>query len=620
MASFYIPLSGLNADSTALNTIANDLSNMNTTGFKTQTTNFSNLFSQQLGSSGSGDAIQLGEGVQVASNETSFTQGSSDTTGNSTDMELNGNGFFVLNDGASNVLTRAGDFSLAANGNLISSDGLNVMGYPAVKGVVNATAALTPINIPVGQVEAPSATTTFGMTATLDSAAAVGTSVPGQVEVYDSMGKSYEATVTYTKTGTNDWSYSVSLPDSLSAAPATASTVSDTVTPTTSTSGTNTISTFDFSSSNGALATVVSAGTTLSIGGTTVTVPAAGESLTLLQGQINAATLAAGGTGSEASLSGGVLTVAVPTGTPALAVAGTVGQTMASSMTNYNFGASGGSVGAVDPGTNLAITGETASGATATIALPDISTMNPQPVTVAAYAAALNTALGTAGIQNVQVTSTAGGQLSINGANVSTTGSVIQDPIASANANGTLTFDVNGNLVSPAADVSGISFSGLSDGASTMNMTWNILGSSGAPTISQVDTPSAVASTTQNGYSSGTYQSFTVGSNGTVTATYSNGQQQNVGQLALANVSNMQGLEDIGNSEYAATLASGTATVGTSGAAGLGTVTDGALEESNVNISSEFSNLIIAQRAFEASSKAVTTFDTITQETINMIH
>ena len=460
------------------------------------------------------------------------------------------------------------------------------------------------------KLKAPSATTTFGMTATLDSAAAVGTSVPGQVQVYDSMGKSYEATVTYTKTGTNQWSYDVSLPDSLSATPAAASKVLDTVTPTSSVSGLNTISTYDFSSSNGSPATV-DPSTTLSIGGTAVAVPVAGESLTAFQNQINAIVPAA------ATLSGGVLTVTLPTAT---VTAGTVSQTMAGSTINYNFGASGGATGTVDPGTNLAITGETASGATATIALPAISTMSPQPVTLAAYATALNTALGSAGIQNVQVTSTAGGQLSITGANMSSTGSVIQDPVAAANATGSLTFDANGNLVSPAADVSGVSFAGLSDGANTLNMTWNILGTSGTPTISQVDTPSAVASTIQNGYGSGTYQSFTVSTNGTVTATYSNGQQQSVGQLALANVSNLQGLENVGNSEYAETLASGTATVGTSGSAGLGTVTDGALEESNVNISSEFSNLIIAQRAFEASSKAVTTFDTITQETINMIH
>lgn len=519
MASFYIPLSGLNADSTALNTIANDLSNMSTTAFKAQTTNFSNLFSQQLGSSGSGDAIQLGEGVQVASNATNFTQGSSNTTGNSTDMEISGNGFFVLNDGGSNVLTRAGDFSLGSNGNLISTDGLSVMGYPTVKGVVNTNAALTPINIPVGQVEAPLATTTFGMTATLDSAAAVGTSMPGQVQVYDSMGKSYEATVTYTKTGTNQWSYNVTMPDTLTA---------------------------------------------------------------------------------NSTTAGAVTTL------------------------NYSFGSNGGALGTVDPGTNLAITGPTAGGSTATIAEPVVTAGEALGVAgppATGYVGALQAAITAAGITGVTVASNAAGQLSIVGTGITTTGSVIQDPIASANATGTLTFDASGNLVNPAADVSGISFAGLSDGSNTLNMTWNILGSSGTPTISQVDTTSAgVASTTQNGYASGTYQSFTVGSNGTVTATYSNGQQQNVGQLALANVANLQGLQNLGNSEYATTLASGTAATGTSGTAGLGTVTDGALEMSNVNISAEFSNLIIAQRAFEASSKAVTTFDTVTQETINMIH
>jgi flagellar hook protein FlgE len=76
----------------------------------------------------------------------------------------------------------------------------------------------------------------------------------------------------------------------------------------------------------------------------------------------------------------------------------------------------------------------------------------------------------------------------------------------------------------------------------------------------------------------------------------------------------------LGDGDYATTRASGTASISTSGTAGLGTLQDGALEGSNVNISAEFSNLIIAQRAFEANSKAVTTFDTVTQETINMIH
>jgi len=165
-----------------------------------------------------------------------------------------------------------------------------------------------------------------------------------------------------------------------------------------------------------------------------------------------------------------------------------------------------------------------------------------------------------------------------------------------------------------------LGFGGLADGASNLAINWNLLGANGTPTISQVATASAVSTTTQNGYASGQYQSFIIGSDGTVSATFSNGQQLAVGQLALANVANVQGLTLEGNGQYAATLASGAASVGVSGAGGRGTLADGALEQSNVNISAEFSDLIIAQRAFEANSKAVTTFDTVTQETINMIH
>ena len=153
-----------------------------------------------------------------------------------------------------------------------------------------------------------------------------------------------------------------------------------------------------------------------------------------------------------------------------------------------------------------------------------------------------------------------------------------------------------------------------------MNMTWNLFGANGKGNLSQVEADtSSVSSTSQDGFPAGQYREFLIGSDGTVTATFSNGQKLNVGQLALANVANLQGLKAMGNGQYATTMASGTATIGVSGSAGLGTMVGGALEGSNVNISAEFSNLIIAQRAFEANSKAVTTFDTVTQETINMI-
>ena len=513
MASFYIPLTGLDADSTALNTIANNLSNMNTTAFKSQSVNFSDLFYQQVGSTGAGDPIQVGAGTQVASISTDFTNGSPTSNGISTDVALQGNGFFIANNAGSYEYTRAGDFGTDPNGNLITQNGLEVMGYPAVNGTVNTNGTLAPINIPIGQVEPPQATTSFGMTATLDSGAAVGAAVPGTVQVYDSMGKSYEATVTYTKTANNAWTYSVSLPDNLSAN----------------------------SSTSGAGVTTIS----------------------------------------------------------------------------YGFGSSAGTSATVDTSTNLTITGPAIGGGTATTAAPTVVAGE----TIASYITALGSALTAANIDPSQVTiaATPSG-FSIVGPGVTTAGSLVQDPVPSTNVAGTLSFDANGNLISPSANVSGMTFSGLSDGASSMNLTWDLMGASGTPTISQVDATSAVASTTQNGYSSGQYQTFTIGSDGTVSASYSNGQKQTVGQLALANVANLQGLSLLGNGDYATTLASGTASIGASGAAGLGTMEDGALEASNVNISAEFSDLIIAQRAFEASSKAITTFDTITQETINMIH
>jgi flagellar hook protein FlgE len=509
MASFYIPVTGLESDTTALNTIANDLANLNTTGFKDQNVNFADLFYQQLGEEGSGDLIQQGSGVRVDSVESQFTEGSIVSTGNATDVAIDGNGFFVVDNGGTDLYTRDGNFSLDDNGNLITQAGQQVLGYPAVGGVVNTNAPLAGINIPVGQVDPPQATSTFGMTANLDASAAIGTSVPGQITVYDSLGVSHIATVTYTKTGTNAWSYSIAMPETLQSASSTAA---------------------------------------------------------------------------------GVTTLA------------------------YNFGASGGTLATVDPTTNLQITGPTATG-TATITAPIVTAGE----TVAQYAADLQTAVNAANITGVTVTSTVGGQLSIAGAGISASGSVVQDPVAT-NTTGSLAFDTSGNLTNPAANITGIGFGGLSDGAADMSFTWNILGSAGTPTLTQTDAASGVASTTQNGYASGQYQSFSIAADGTVDVTYSNDQTQAVGKLALANVVNLQGLRLLGSNDFATTQASGTAAVGVSGSAGLGTLEDASLEESNVNISQEFSDLIIAQRAFEANSKAVTTFDTVAQETINMIH
>ncbi len=506
MSSFSIPLTGLEASTEALDTIANNLSNMNTTAFKAQDVTFSDLFYQQIGATASGNPLQIGTGTQVASTSTDFSEGGTDTTGKTSDVMLNGNGFFVVQNGTNTEYTRDGSFTQNAAGLLTTQSGLEVMGFPVVNGTVNTNASLAPIQLPVtGQVQQPLATTTFSLTTNLDASAAVGTTFTGgPVTVFDSLGESHTADVNFTKTATNTWSYSVSLADN--------------VTP--------------------------------------------------------ASTTAAG----------------VTTNT-------------------YTFGAGA----TVDPSTNLTITGPATSG-TATIAAPTITAGE----SLATYAGDLDNALTAAGITGVTVTQT-GNTLTISGANISTSGNVVQDA-AGTNTTGTLTFDANGNLASPGGNVAGIQFSGLTDGASNMNLTWNLFGSNATSNLSQTASASITNSTNQNGFPSGTYQGFTIGADGTISAQYSNNNTTVVGQLALANVTNTQGLAVLGGNNYATTQASGAASVGVAGSAGLGSLDDGALEGSNVNISAEFSDLIVAQQAYEASSKAITTFDTISQDTINMIH
>jgi flagellar hook protein FlgE len=159
----------------------------------------------------------------------------------------------------------------------------------------------------------------------------------------------------------------------------------------------------------------------------------------------------------------------------------------------------------------------------------------------------------------------------------------------------------------------------MTDGASTLAFNWNLNGSGSTPTITQLATANSNGPTNQDGFGSGNYTGFQVDTNGVITAQFSNGQPLTVGQIAVANVSNLEGLVAVGGNNYQTTEASGQAVAGVAGTGGRGTVDDGALEQSNVNISTEFSNLIVAQRAFEANSKTVTTFDTISQDVIAMV-
>lgn len=407
MPSFSIALSGLQADSVALSTIGNNLANLNTTGYKKQEVNFADMFYQSVGTSGSSAPMQMGIGTRVSSVSSDFSQGNLNSTGVSTDMAINGNGFFVVQQAGTNELTRSGDFHLSDSGDLITSDGYAVMGYPTVNGVVNPDAPLVVMNVPTAKTQLAHATTGFSFTTSLDSSAAVGTSYTSSNAMYDSQGTAHTMSVTFTKTASNAWSYSV-------------------------------------------------------------------------------------------------------------------------------------------------------------------------------------------GMQS-------------------------GDAASASNNTGTLQFNADGTLASPTGNVTGITFSGLTDGASDLSLDWSLRDASGNSLVTQSSGTSSTNASAQDGYPAGTYKSFSVDASGVMRASYTNGGTEVLGQLAIATVTSPESLGRLGGNLYAVNGASGAMDIGVAGAGSRGKITDSTLEQSNVDISTEFADLIVAQRSFEANSKTVTAFDTITQDTINMI-
>ncbi len=168
-----------------------------------------------------------------------------------------------------------------------------------------------------------------------------------------------------------------------------------------------------------------------------------------------------------------------------------------------------------------------------------------------------------------------------------------------ATATGAMTFNPDGTLATGGA---------FTVGAVTVDLS-GITGYAGITSVEPVS---------QDGRAAGTLQSFTINADGTLMGSFTNGLKQPVGQVALAGFSNPGGLEKAGNSTYRTTVNSGEAQVGAAGTNGRGTLTGGALEMSNVDLSAEFTSLIIAQRGFQANSRVITTSDELLQELVNL--
>ncbi len=213
MRSMFAGISGLRSHQTMMDVVGNNISNVNTAGFKSSVVTFQEALSQTIqgptaagANTGGANPIQIGLGVKVGSIDAVFTQGATQVTGRSTDVAIQGDGFFVLDTAGSREYTRAGNFSFDSDGNLVGNNGTRVMGWLADStGVIDMSASIQNLQIPLSQVIDPVITTTVEVGGNLPADTPVGEAATTSIPVFDSLGNPHELLLRFTNNAPNDW-------------------------------------------------------------------------------------------------------------------------------------------------------------------------------------------------------------------------------------------------------------------------------------------------------------------------------------------------------------------------------------------------------------------------------
>ncbi|MGB6060097.1 MAG: flagellar hook-basal body complex protein, partial [Candidatus Aquilonibacter sp.] len=578
--SLYTGISGLDAYQSWIDMISNNIANTATVGFKAQRMTFADQFYQQVGSpsgptqtSGGVNPIDNGLGVKVNTVDTEFGQGGLETTGINTDLALNGDGFFIENNAngtGSPTYTRDGAFSLNSNGLFYDpASGQAIMGYMANSaGVVTPNGTPGAITIPVGLQEQATATGQGVKTGpaindqvfdvalggnldqtnwsqafeqAIGASANPGAAVTVSTTLYDSLGGSHEATITYTPVALNTTLASVAQ----TGAQATALTVAPTTTVSDQITITEAAGTYTVKDGNTGATQTALGGQTLTVGGATFTL----------------ATPAAAGTDT-------INVTAAANGLPSVAnSAGTMVQAATEWQVNVSF-ADGTQFQTITTGASIASTGT---------------------LTAATLGQGTSGVVGFAYFdQNGQF---------INSSSIAS--------VANSNVTG-IPEAIGANAAGYFHDAGATA--SLQQGNQLNVLQWGPSAGNNAQAPTNTATPGAIALgffdntslnssssgtvVSQNGYSAGTLSNITVGDDGTITGSFTNGQQKTLAQLAVATFQNEDGLERIGGNQFAETAASGLAQLGTANTGRFGSIVAGSLEESNVNLANEFTNLI----------------------------
>ncbi len=575
-SALFIGLSGMNANARNLDVIGNNISNANTTAFKSSRMLFSTMFSRTFtggsapsDTSGGTNPFQTGLGVNIAGTQRDFRNGTISTTGDARDLAIEGDGFFIVDRGGSELYTRAGAFRQNSEGELVTIDGDRLQGY-GVDADFNITGGeLGPIAIPIGSLTIAESTSNVGFTGNLNAAG----DLPTQ-------GSSVRVGGTATA--------GLGLISAPTVAP----------------SGTNVIE-----------------GTSLLVEIEDPLLPGSDTPL-FSAGQIVELSGAAKGTR------------AIDDARFTIGAGSTVAELMAflgealGLQTGLGPNPDGALPGVdLDPATGLlTVTGNTGAVNDLTVETADIRLLESDgSFTRLPFVSAK---LGEADGESVRTSFVAYDSL---GSEVQVDLSLVMDSkdstgtswryyvesgddsdTATAVATGLLEFDTSGRLVG--GDDPSIVIDRAGTGAETpLSMTLSFEGE-GNRVTALADTESSVTAEFQDGSPIGTLSGFGVGPDGVITGAFTNGLTRTIGQVAMATFANNEGLVEQGANLYAVGANSGTAVVTTPGALGAGRLVGGALELSNVDLGQEFINMILASTGYSASSRVIRTTDELIQQ------
>ncbi|MFH1701057.1 MAG: flagellar hook-basal body complex protein [Candidatus Zixiibacteriota bacterium] len=659
MSSLFTGVTGLRNHQTKMNVIGNNIANVNTIGFKGDRVTFQEALVQTLRGAGrptsltgGTNPVQMGLGMKIAAIDTLFHQGGLENTGQITDLAIQGSGFFVLSDGVGEFYSRAGAFGIDGESYMVEpGSGWKVQGRMAdATGRIPAISTIGDIRLPFGQQDPASATTTINLANNLDSSAtdSIATLInPGTTGIDQISGRAWDGA---------GGLHNIVISDNGGNGQAVRSSFDPVAAGFGNLHGTMTVNT-----------TLADLG--VDVSGLDFDITVDGTTTTEIRGLALTTTV---GTVVDAINNITGVTCYLDTTTDPTNAQIIIERSKAGSNSDYYITSSAGNADAagIPPQPNLinrlfGIDGagiQTTGGLDHTFTAVDTFTPdgktaeNPRTLVISVDE---NTGFAT-GIENLGgggITATASqyqdisaGTLQINteltqhSTSISvydslgskhtavmiftktTTDSLWDweislpaDEVIMEGGTGTVQFNSDGSLLNFRYNGGAPSFRfNPSNGAEIVDIALDAGSSSQFNGLTGFASPFTASAIHQDGYGMGVLENMAISPDGTITGLFSNGLSRTLAQITLADFNNKGGLRRAGNGLYKESANSGNVVHGVAGETISGSISSGALEASNVDIAMEFTNMITAQRGFQANARIITTSDSMLDELVNL--